>query len=388
MQQMRHPQPTPASEMERRWSLICRQMERRGIDCLILYNINRISSGQIRYVADLHLDRSPVVLLFFQSSEMVFVSSGRVFPEGEEIGAGHTEQISVKSIDVLHYTGRNLGNRVAKELKGRQVKRVGAVTPDKFPVGLYVPIQEAFPEAIEDSSNWFEQIRSIKSPYEIQCAYESARQHDALAAEVQKLIRPGISESYLRNHINLLAFDSGFSDTNVNFGFDSRKPGFPPVFFQNQVLRQEDYIIGLIQGNGYGGSAMEVGRIWHINEPDAAMEKACADAFYVENNIAEQLIPGAAPSEIFRKANYLLKEMGYEEEWRLFGHGEFMDFIERPSIMPEETMPLAENMIVAIHPTVSNKEVSAFACDNYLITAKGAVRINQTPQTLLMVRMG
>lgn len=383
MNKQRHPQPTPASEMHRRWSLLQREMERRSLDCLIFYNPNRLSSGQIRYVADIHLDRIPAALLFLKDGDMIFLAGGKAFPSECGIGGGRTEQIALKSIDTLAYTGENMGHRAAEELRARRCKRLGAVGLARFPMGLCGPLQEAFPGAVEECADWFDHIRAIKSTYEIQCSYESARQHDRLAAQVAEFLKPGITEGQLRNHMNHIAFDLGFSDTNLNFGFDPKKPGFPPIFFQNQTLQQGDYAMGLIQGNGFGGYAMEVGRVWCTGDPSPAMKKAYEDALRVQTFIAGQMVPGASPSKIFIEANAMLAEMGYEQEWRLFGHAEGFDYIERPSIMPEETMAIEENMIFAIHPTASCGDASAFACDNYLVTANGAVRINQTPQTLL-----
>lgn len=380
----RHPQSMPVSEMRRRWNLLQGEMERRNLDCLVLYNPNRLSSGQIRYLADFHLDRIPVALLFMKDGKMIFLAGGKAFPGECGVGDTSTEQIALKSIDTLAYTGENMGKRAAEELRARHCKRLGAVNHFRFPVGLWGPLQESFPDEIEECSGWFDHIRAIKSPYEIQCAYKSARQHDELAAKVAALLKPGTTEAQLRNHLNHLAFDQGFSDTNINFGFDPKRPSFPPVFFQNRPLQPGDYAMGLVQGNGFGGYAMEVGRVWCTKEPTPVMERTYGDALRVQSFIAEQLVPGASISKIFHAANTMLAKLGYEREWRLFGHAEGLDYIECPSVMPEENMVVEENMIFAIHPTASCEEASAFACDNYLITAKGAVRINQTSQSLLI----
>lgn len=378
-----HPCPTPISEMRRRWGLLREEMDRRNLDCLIFYNPNRLSSGQIRYVSDVHLDRIPVGLLFLKDGSMIFLAGGRVFPDSCTIGEVQTEQIALKSIDTLAYTGTNMGRRAAGELKARQCRRLGAVGASRFPAGFLGPLRESFPGAIEECSDWFDRVRAIKSPYEIQCVFESARQHDSLAAQIQALLTPGITEAQLRNQLNHIAFDLGFSDTNINFGFDPKKPGFSPIFFQNRAMRPGDYVMGLIQGNGFGGYAMEVGRIWCTASPSPAMERAYEDALQIERFIAGQLKPGASPKKIFQEANAMLTGLGYAPEWRLFGHAEGFDYIERPSIMPEEDMEIMENMVFAVHPTASGPDACAFACDNYLVKADGAVRINQTPQTLL-----
>lgn len=57
--------------------------------------------------------------------------------------------------------------------------------------------------------------------------------------------------------------------------------------------------------------------------------------------------------------------------------------VERPAFVPNETMALKENMFLAVHPGAANKDVFAFCCDNYLITAGGAELLNKYPQQII-----
>jgi hypothetical protein len=64
---------------------------------------------------------------------------------------------------------------------------------------------------------------------------------------------------------------------------------------------------------------------------------------------------------------------------RLFGHSQGYDLVERPLLRDDETMRLAANMNVAVHPAFLSNTNFAFICDNFLIGADGAVeRLHKT----------
>ena len=49
---------------------------------------------------------------------------------------------------------------------------------------------------------------------------------------------------------------------------------------------------------------------------------------------------------------------GAPPELRLYGHSQGYDLVERPLLRDDETMPLAANMNMAVHPGFSPRRIS------------------------------
>ncbi len=76
-----------------------------------------------------------------------------------------------------------------------------------------------------------------------------------------------------------------------------------------------------------------------------------------------------------------LREWNEDHETDLRLMSELM--VERPAFAADETLVLEENMFFAVHPAAVNQEVFGAACDNFLVTAKGAERLTATPHGVL-----
>lgn len=379
----RHPMQTPEKEMKRRWAALGQKMQEKELDCLIFYGASSANCGQVRYITDIHLDRTPAVVVLYPDGIMNVVAGGSIYPKQETQLQNIEKTFVVPNIEAVQETAFHIGKKVCCVLESAHCNRVGIVSPDKYPVSIYSCLREQFQGELLDGTDIFDSVVSIKSEYEIEAILESARQHDRIAEMVPSLIRRGAKEYEIREEMNHIAHNLGFTDTNMNITVSKSHAGFVPVFFQTKEISDGDYATYLVQGNGPGGMAIEVGRIVSMGKVSSAMRQAYLDAIEVQEFIAESLVPGAIPWDIFTKANQLLVRMGYGEEWRLFGHGQGQSLIERPVIMPGDRMPLQENMVLALHPTAGNREVAAFSCDSYIIKKDGACRINAIPQEII-----
>ena len=59
------------------------------------------------------------------------------------------------------------------------------------------------------------------------------------------------------------------------------------------------------------------------------------------------------------------------------------DMVERPLIRFDETMPLAKDMSIVVHPGFINERMFAVVCDNYLLTESGpGACLHATPQKI------
>ena len=169
----------------------------------------------------------------------------------------------------------------------------------------------------------------------------------------------------------------------------SAPPGKPAGhqqhFYQNRRIELGDQVMVMIEPNGPGGYFTEIGRTWVLGEPPQALLRIWHDAVTAQKFAAALCTPGAAPRNIIEQYNKFLGNMGYPPDLRLFAHGQGYDLVERPAIIPTEEMPLAANMVLAIHPTLSKDDAYAFCCDEFLVTAKETKRMHISPLEIMII---
>ena len=84
--------------------------------------------------------------------------------------------------------------------------------------------------------------------------------------------------------------------------------------------------------------------------------------------------------------NAAMKKHGYQEEKRLHCHGQGYENVERPLIRNDETMLIAADMNIGIHPIIANARVAATISDNFLTRSDGLPeRLHQTAQKVFEI---
>ena len=68
-----------------------------------------------------------------------------------------------------------------------------------------------------------------------------------------------------------------------------------------------------------------------------------------------------------------MRARGLPPELRLYSHGQGYDMVERPLLRNDETIPIAADMCVAVHPGFPTKTNFVFICDNFLVHADGSI---------------
>ena len=79
-----------------------------------------------------------------------------------------------------------------------------------------------------------------------------------------------------------------------------------------------------------------------------------------------------------------MRARGLPEERRVYCHGQGYEVVERPLVRDDESMKIAANMNIGIHPSLSNESMFATVCDNFLVHAEGSSeRLHKMPQTII-----
>tara|TARA_B100002003_G_C13888729_1_gene433514 strand:+ start:27 stop:512 length:486 start_codon:yes stop_codon:yes gene_type:complete len=151
--------------------------------------------------------------------------------------------------------------------------------------------------------------------------------------------------------------------------------------FGNRVIEEGDTFTLLIESNGPSGFYGHLARIVTLGEPPEALVEQVDVAIKVQKVSLDMMKPGADPKEIWDTNNAALRDFGYPEETRIYAHGQGYDLVERPSFDSFETMKVAADMNIAVHPSVVSDQAFGFVCENYFVGETGVEEcLHQTPQ--------
>ena len=384
--------PIPTRELERRWNLIRHAMKEQEIDALIMQNDNQFLGGYVRYFMDIPSQQAyPVTVVFPANEEMAVITSGGdpappLPPEWASRGIG--QKIALPYFRSMHYTNNYDAEATVKVVKELKCKKIGFVGLGMISAAFHQYVTEHLASVeFVNATDLVDEIKAIKSEDEISFIRKAVEIHDILMAELPEIIRSGKYEYEVYSEIQKRLVDLGSEEQWIMLGSDSPGKKAPQLhsFFHNRQIKDGDQIFVMIEGNGPGGYYAEVGRTFSLGEPPKELLDAWEVAQEAQQLVVSMLKPGASPAELLKANNDFLVRHGYPPEGRLFGHGQGYDLVERPALVPEETMLLKEGMYLAVHPAATNDKAHAFCCDNFLITATGAEMLTKTPQKILVI---
>jgi Xaa-Pro aminopeptidase len=387
--------PISKQELERRWAAVRKEMEARGIDALVMQNSSDWLGGYVKWFTDVpaHNDY-PRNVIFHRSDLMTVVEmgarDGRAKSDGNDpLNPGVGEFIYSPSFFSVNYTHDYDATFIAQELKRRGYKTIGWLGRGRLQYDLVRVVQEQVTGAtFVDATDFVDRIKAIKSPEEIALIRRAAAMQDAQFAKVLAAIKPGVRDSDLaalaQYEGELLGSEQGL------FRCSSAPLGEPAILrgrhYQGRIMQPGDYITLLIENNGPGGFYAELARTMVLGKASQELRDAFEVVRDAQKHTVGNLKPGASCADIYASHNDYMKRRGAPPELRLYGHSQGYDLVERPLLRSDETIPLAADMCLAVHPGFPTKTNFVFICDNFLIHQDGtAEHIHKSAQKLYEV---
>lgn len=372
--------PVSNAEMARRWAVARKVMQATGVDALVMHARDDWMGGYVRWFTDVPaLNGYSRTVIFYADAPMTVVEMG-AFDAVRDCGNTDADFRGVGKIfgapsfvSILQSLDYD-ADLTVKDLARHGVTSVGVLAGAAMPHSLAKKLGEMLPDAaIKDVTDAMDSVKAIKSAEEIQLIQRTALLQDQVFAEVCDFIRPGMTDRDVMAHAEAVGRRLG-SDQGIFLGC-SAKMGNPSRFagrhFQVRELAQGDHLSMLIEINGPGGIYLEMARTMVLGKADDHLLQAFQNVIAAQDYSLSLMKPGASPADIFAKHNLWMAEHGLPKETRLYAHGQGCEMVERPLIRQDETMPLAEDMLLAVHPGYDDGRVFAVVCDNYMIQAKG-----------------
>lgn len=369
--------PITDAELERRWSVARGVMEAQGLDVLVMQAREDWMGGYVRWFTDVPAGNGyPRTVLFYRDRPMTVVEMGAFGTDRaldrDPVHRGVGRMLGTPSFVSIHYSVRYDTELAVGDLQARGARRVGLLAPGALPHDLVRGLEAAQFDLV-DATDALDAAKAVKSPEERALARDTALLQDRVFAEVCDYIRPG------RTDRDVMAFAEATgrrlgSDQGIYLGLSARV-GAPSRFmgrhFQTRELEKGDHLSILIEVNGPGGLYLEIARTMVLGRADEHLLQAFGHVKAAQDHTLSLMKPGAAPAEIASAHNAWMAGRSLPEETRLYAHGQGCEMVERPLIRHDETLPLARDMLLAVHPGYDDGRVFAVICDNYLIEADG-----------------
>jgi Xaa-Pro aminopeptidase len=389
--------PISTAELERRWSAVRAAMKERGIDALLMQASNDFMGGYLKWFTDLPATNGyPATVVFPREERMTMIGQGPMNavteypPEGDALRRGVARFLGSPSYVAAGYSMAYDASLAAKALKPWARGTIGLVAPGGIGHSLVDALQkgECAGARWVDASDLVDAIKSVKSEEEITFMRATARMQDACWREVLRQIRPGLREIEVAG----IAEQAGrrLGSEQGLFMCGSAPIGTPSPFAnrhqQNRVLREGDHFSLLIESNGPGGFYTELGRTVVLGPASAQMKEEHEIVLAARKFTLERLVPGASGPDVFEAYNAFLRSQRRPEEKRLHCHGQGYDMVERPLMRHDESMRLADRMVLACHPTYATATTFSWICDDFLVReGKPAERLHQTAEIVFEV---
>ncbi len=251
--------------------------------------------------------------------------------------------------------------------------------------------------------------RAVKSSWEIEkLKIAGARHHKSLACDLKEEIRPGMTEWEIAVKVWEVLFKNGHQGKMRMQGFGQEiflghisagdSGNYPSVFNGPLGLKgvhpaspvmgsldkawQENEVLSIDCGfvfEGYHTDKTQVyfSKKWTLPE---IVKKAQDFCLSLQNWLAQHLVPGAIPSELYAQAVNMAKKQGWESGFMgigknkvpFIGHGVGLLIDEYPVLAKGFNEPLIENMVIALEPKIGLPGYGMVGVENtFLITPQG-----------------
>lgn len=370
-------------------------MEDRRIDVLIMQNNNSYCGGYVKWFTDVAaVNGGYQAVVFYRDDRMTVVRHGpqrdRKAPDGDPVNRGTGRICTVPNFGAVDYTKLYSAEIVVEDLKPRKDSTIGLLGTNAMAYPFLDHIKNGAPTGASfvDATDMVDEIKAVKSEEEISRIRRTAQMQDAAMDAVLKAIEPGRKISEMTALARYVGEMHG-SDTGLfmaNCGPAGTPSPIAPRRMQNREIRDGDIFSILIENNGAGGFYTEIGRTCVLGAAPQRTLDEFAFTLEAQKFTLGMIVPGADPAEIFARYNEFMRQNGRPEEERLHAHGQGYDLVERPMIYPEETIKLAGNMNIVVHPTYATDTEFSWICDNYILTEDGVGEsIHRTPQKIFEI---
>jgi Xaa-Pro aminopeptidase len=355
-------------EYDRRLRRLREQMERAGVDALLL-----TEETNVRYATAWYEVGWIVPAFFFMTliPRDEKLPPALIIPEGDQIQtqASWTDTVVRWDYPVGFYTG-DVGGNLVKALAGWVGKlglagsRIATEMGAHFRMGMSVEAFDGIRAALPgvtwtDCGDVIWPVRSVKSEEEVRRLRESIRITCLGIQAGFEAIRDGVSERDIANVMSAEMHSKGGSEIR----FLALYAGPDRALWADSTPRREMAMRpgSLLQFDGgctYDGYYTDIKRFASLGEPTPDQRRFFEVARASEQAAIDAVAPGVPYSEAYQASQQVLRDAGYSDfvdwcqkmGWSSIGHNIGLNIHEMPGISVTEDEVFQPNQVVSIEP--------------------------------------
>jgi Xaa-Pro aminopeptidase len=389
--------PLATAELDRRWAQVRALMRERKIEALVIQGANNYvgGGGYFRWFSGLSATGTYPSTLLFPAGDLMTLLQGGPFGgdakfDGSDPAAyGIGRRMSVPSFPAVSYTWEYDADLIARAIKHAGYRTVGIVGPDMMYYGFLSRLRTLL-SAVDfaDPTEAIDLIKADKSEDDIVWIRKAAEMQDEIFAKARAFARPGLHDyevfTYSEYVGDQLGSETGyFIGSSAPYGEQAWYRGKP---YHGRKIREGDVMMWQAENTGPAGWFVHMARFFVFGRAPQELIDAFGAAVEAQKYTLSLLQPGTACRDVFAQYQDYMRARNLPVERRLHCHGQGYENVERPLIRHDETMTVAGNMNIGIHPAVTTENMFMTVCDNFLLHAAGpAERLHKTPQELFEV---
>jgi Xaa-Pro aminopeptidase len=384
-----------SNELERRWRAVRSSMVEQGIDVLLGYSASDMLGGHVRYLMDLPSAGSyPTTLIFPRDDYMTIVVLGSyrgdkiIKPELTGALRGVKRMLTTPAFLSVDFTKTYEAELADHALAEFSHSRVGIIAAGQIPYPMmdYLRRNSLASAELVDASDIVDKIKAIKSPEEIGIIRQVASLQDEAVGIAFRDVKPGMEEREVTEVANYHMRKHGSAQGILMSGSGplGTPSGIRVPFMQGRRIEAGDQYHMLLEVNGREGYYVELGRSCVLGRVSSKMKDEFDLLLEARQITLDMLRPGVVCGDIWDAHNSFMRKRHLSEEKRLYSHGQGYDLVERPLVRWDETMPLSEGMVMAVHPMIATDTSFTWICDNFLVRRDGPPeRLHRFPEEIV-----
>lgn len=216
-----------------------------------------------------------------------------------------------------------------------------------------------------------EEMRRIKDSYEISKMKEAARIVSRIMKEIERYIKPGVTEKEIAFKVHELSYLYGAESLSfppiVASGPNSALPHAVPT--ERRLQENEPIIIDI--GVKVDGYCSDITRTFFINGAKEEFKEIYSIVKTAQKKAIESAKEGIKSNELDRIARSVIEEKGYGKYFSHgLGHGVGLCVHEDPRISKTDNTILKSNMVVTIEPGIYLPDKGGVRIEDMIIIQK------------------
>ena len=303
-------------------------------------------------------------------------------------------------------------------LLGSEGDKVG-MTFDAVPVAQHAWYSKVLPgRGFVDITTIVRELRSVKSPAEIDMLRFSAEKLVSVFRDVPTFLKAGMREVDLaaemeyrlrrighEGYVRMRAFNQElFSGMALSGGaatygfFDGAVTGkglssaSPQGASLDEIRENEPVLIDF--AGVFNGYIIDMTRMFVIGRLDPELRRAFEVSLEIQEAVRKAMVPGAIGEEIYRQAAEMAEAAGLGgnfmgmpgEQSRFVGHGVGLELDELPVLAQGFAMPLQAGQVVAVEPKFVIPGKGAIGIENtFVVTEQGGEKLTDLDDEIVVL---